>query len=280
MKKYSYLLLGLVPIGVNAKTISTPNIDEVNESYFVYILGALVLIIGLFLVRFINKQHKIKKSGRKKLSLREEHKNDLKYKRAYVSSILMILAGILILIGKVGYVFYDNQRDKNSISEFYEKESEESIDPETDVAELDENGNVINNTKYDYVMVLKIPKIGFERGLVSKDSKYNTVAKNIQIIAESDMPDKENGNLILAGHSGNSRISFFRRLVEVGVGDEVIVDYNGKTYKYIINNTYDIPKTGQAEIVRDSNKTTLTLITCRQGTYNQVVMIAYLDSVA
>ena len=47
-------------------------------------------------------------------------------------------------------------------------------------------------------MVLKIPKIGFERGLVAKGSKYNTVAKNIQIIAESDMPDKENGNLIKA----------------------------------------------------------------------------------
>lgn len=279
MRKIIYLL-GLIPISVNAKTISTPNIDVVNENYFIYILGGLILLIGIFLVRFINRQHKIKKSGRKKLNLRESHKNDLKYKRAYISSILMILAGILILIGKVGYVFYENQRDKNSLSEFYDKESEESIDPETDVAELDENGNVINNVKYDYVMVLKIPKIGFERGLVAKGSKYNTVAKNIQIIAESDMPDKENGNLILAGHSGNSRISFFRRLVEVGVGDEVIIDYNGKTYKYIINNTYDIPKTGEAEIVRDSNKTTLTLITCRQGTNNQVIMIAYLDSVA
>ena len=280
MKRYGYLLLSLIPFSVSAKTISTPNIDVVNENYFVYILGGLILLFGLFLVRFINRRHKIKKSGRKKLNLRESHKNDLKYKRAYIASILMILFGILILIGKVGYVFYENQRDKNELSEFYDKESEESIDPETDVAELDDNGNIINNTKYDYVMVLKIPKIGFERGLVAKGSKYNTVAKNIQIIAESDMPDKENGNLILAGHSGNSRISFFRRLVEVGVGDEVIIEYNGKTYKYIINNTYDIPKTGEAEIVRDSNKTTLTLITCRQGTNNQVVMIAYLDSVA
>ena len=51
---------------------------------------------------------------------------------------------------------------------------------------------------------------------VSGDIAQGTVAKveqgiskNIQILKESDMPNVTNGNLLLAGHNGNSKVSFF-----------------------------------------------------------------------
>ena len=55
-------------------------------------------------------------------------------------------------------------------------------------------------------------KIGLEKGLASKGSYYNNVNRNILILNESDMPDKENGNVILAGHSGSGRTAFFKNL--------------------------------------------------------------------
>ncbi|MEI3402428.1 MAG: hypothetical protein V8R51_09140 [Clostridia bacterium] len=44
---------------------------------------------------------------------------------------------------------------------------------------------------------MKIPSINLERGLVAKDSYYNNVNRNIKILDKSDMPDQENGNVIL-----------------------------------------------------------------------------------
>ncbi|HAB66825.1 MAG TPA: sortase, partial [Firmicutes bacterium] len=70
--------------------------------------------------------------------------------------------------------------------------------------------------------------------------------------------DQENGNVILAGHSGSARISYFKKLDNLSLGDMVYIDYNSKLYSYKVVDIYDIDKTGKAEIIRDKNKSTLT----------------------
>ncbi|UKI28954.1 MAG: sortase [Clostridium sp.] len=85
----------------------------------------------------------------------------------------------------------------------------------------------IDYTKY-YVGNISIPKIDLKRGFVSKDSKYNNVNRNIYIVPESDYPDKEGGNFILASHSGTSSISYFRNLYKLTLGDKVDITYNNK----------------------------------------------------
>ena len=105
--------------------------------------------------------------------------------------------------------------------------------------------------KVDYIAVIKIPKIGLEKGLASKGSYYNNVNRNILILNESDMPDKENGNVILAGHSGSGRTAFFKNLYKLETDDEVSIFYGGSEYKYKVVNQYDIEKTGTANIVRN-----------------------------
>lgn len=77
-------------------------------------------------------------------------------------------------------------------------------------------------------MVIEIPKMNLKKGLYDINSKYNNVDYNIQIIKESDMPNKENGNLILAGHNGNSNISYFDNLNTLSNGDSVFIFYEGK----------------------------------------------------
>ena len=93
------------------------------------------------------------------------------------------------------------------------------------------------------------------------------------------MPDVENGNVILASHSGNSSISYFRKLNKLQNDDIVSIVYNGKEYKYKMVNSYEIEKNGYAHIVRNAEKSTLTLITCKHNTDKQIVVICELVEV-
>ena len=132
----------------------------------------------------------------------------------------------------------------------------------------------INNIRY--IGILKINKIGLERGLVDKTSSYNHVNQNIQILKESDMPNVDKGNLILAAHSGNGRVAFFRDLHKLELNDVVNVYYEGINYVYEIVNIYEIEKTGEAHIIRNASKTTLTLITCKDNEEKQIIIVCEL----
>lgn len=124
-----------------------------------------------------------------------------------------------------------------------------------------------NNTssKYDYIGILEIPKIGLVKGFVDINSKWNNVDYNLQIIKPSDFPDAEGGNFIIASHSGSSSISYFKNLYQLSTGDEVLVYYNDIKYTYNIVNIYTQPKNGYVNIYRDESKTSITLITCTKN---------------
>ena len=100
------------------------------------------------------------------------------------------------------------------------------------------------------------------------------------VLKESDYPDVVNGNLIIAGHSGNYSNSYFNDLYKLSIYDTVTVHYQGKDYIYKITKIYNEKKTGTVRILRNRNKTSLTLITCTNGdNYHQTIYIAYLTSV-
>lgn len=192
----------------------------------------------------------------------------------------LIITGSLILlsgIGLIAYDFYSNKEldklEDNALVEFYDTEVE---DIEVIIEEPEEKKEVKEQTKIEYIAVLKIPKINLERGLVNPSSYLNNVNYNVQIINGSDMPDVNNGNLILAGHSGNARISYFRNLNKLDLNDTATIIYKNKTYNYKVVDKYEIEKNGEAEIIRDKNKNILTLITCKHNTNKQIVIICEL----
>ena len=113
-----------------------------------------------------------------------------------------------------------------------------------------------------YLGYLTISKIGLKVGIPWKDSSMNNVDKGVYTLPVSNYPDVENGNLVLAAHSGNASISYFKNLWKLKVGDTANVSYNGKTYSYKIVNIYYVEKTGTVQITRNTKKTSLTLITC------------------
>ena len=93
------------------------------------------------------------------------------------------------------------------------------------------------------------------------------------------MPDVKNGNLIIAAHSGNSYISYFKNLYKLSNDDVAYVYFNNIKYTYKVAGKYDVEKTGKVVIHRDNKKNTLTLITCSQTDKSkQIVYILELES--
>lgn len=208
---------------------------------------------------------------------RKENNNSKEIKgQLIIVGSFLILLGISVVGGKYLYNYLLDRAEDIKIEEFYE--IQETIDDETIVEEppTEEKHEEPKQDNTNYIAVIKIPKIGLEKGLCEKESYCNNVNRNIQILKESTYPDIENGNFILAGHSGTGRVSYFRNLNKLSQDDEVSIFYQGKEYRYKVVNIYDIEKTGIANIVRNKEKTTLTLITCRHNTNKQIIIICEL----
>ena len=198
---------------------------------------------------------------------------------------LITIIGILLIIISISVVMYDNYKENQKVLEnvelvenFFEIENNPVEEQKEEVVIKDEEDKKTSSSPtYNYIAVLEIPSIKLKRGLVDYKSKYNNVKYNIQIIEHSQMPDIENSNLILAGHNGTSNVSFFNDLDKLKEDSLVYVYYNNIKYIYKINNNYEVKKDGKVEIIRNRNKTTITLITCKKDSEDkQLVYIGYL----
>ena len=213
-------------------------------------------------------------------------------RKKLIFSILILIIGLTIFcseyfsLKKIEVFDYMNEL-------YYEIDKKVDNDIDNEIATLDEeikneenNGETLSNTSYKfdelnntsiYIGYLSIPDINLKKGFTTIDSKYNTVSKNIQILSRSDYPDKENGNVIFAAHSGNSSVSYFNKLYLLNNGARVYIEYNNIVYTYEIINIYTVNKTGQVEIKRNKNKNTITLITCtKDNSTTQTVYIGEL----
>lgn len=188
----------------------------------------------------------------------------------------LIIGSLFFLIGisLISYDYLSNKKqdyeEEQALSNFYEVEEQEEQE-ETEVKK-----EVKEQVKINYIAVLKIPKINLERGLVDPNNYLNNVDYNLEFIKGTSMPDEEKGNVIIAGHSGTARISYFRNLDKLVLDDKIELLYKNITYVYKVVDIYDIEKTGKAKIIRDINKNTITLITCRYGTNKQIIIIGEL----
>ena len=205
---------------------------------------------------------------------KEINKKRFKKSQLIIVGSLLVLLGGCVICGKYVYNYFLDRVEDIKIEEFYNEQ--ENIDTEVIEETTEKVEETKQETKIDYVAVIKIPKIKLEKGLCKKGSYCNNVNQNIQILKESSYPDVANGNFILAGHSGNGRTAYFRNVYKLEKDDEISIIYGGFEYKYKIVNIYDIEKTGTASIVRNREKTTLTLVTCRHNTNKQIIVISEL----
>lgn len=207
-----------------------------------------------------------------------KRKNKIKNKRY---SILIMIGIFFIFLGS-SYLIYNqyNNEKQDSINdgliEDYFKVEDEII--ETPQKEIEEE-KPVPKEKIDYIAVLEIPKIKLKRGIVDKNSSYNNVNRNIYTLKETTMPDEEdNSHIMLASHSGNSYISYFKNLNKLNLNDEVYFFYKNNKYVYKVIKKYEVEKTGTVKLSKKSSSD-ITLITCVSGTNNQIVLVANLESI-
>ncbi|MBE6150521.1 MAG: sortase [Firmicutes bacterium] len=202
-----------------------------------------------------------------------------------IFGMLLILLSIILLINDYLYWNSESKKENIEIDNFINSTSiVEKVVDETEKNVVLSNNEIKEEIivekkipKIEYVAILEIPSINLKRGLVDYNSKYNDVKYNVQTIKKSTMPDVINGNLILASHNGTSKVSFFRNLSKLKDESLIYVYYNGYKYIYEYSHSYDVDKTGKIEIIRDVNKSTITLITCKTNDKKkQVVYIGYL----
>ena len=206
------------------------------------------------------------------------------YTTAFIGALLTLIGGFFLFYNYVqskkimaydymANVFY-NGTEIVEVSE--ENPVVEQSQPESQPVEEQPQEEVTN----EYIGYLTIPKINLTKGFLDQRSTENDVEKNILVVSGSNYPDKEKGNLILAGHSGTGWKAFFNDLYKLQINDTAYITYKNKKYIYVIVNIYTQPKIGKIAIYRNYDKTTLTLITCTNNdSTTQTVYIGELVNV-
>ncbi len=210
---------------------------------------------------------------------------------------LQIAAGVILIISGALVLLTDYINDKREVvfsrmnlvlSSFDDdvildnEDNTEVISDDEDVTEEEEVEEVSTSSSVDdsyeeYLGIIEIPKIGLYKGFYDKNSSLNNVKFNLYVLPESNYPDVVNGNLLIAGHSGNYNNSYFANLYKLEIGDDIYIYYNNKSYVYRIDNIYNEEKTGTVRIFRSKYSTVLTLITCtKDDNEHQTIYIAYL----
>lgn len=180
-------------------------------------------------------------------------------------SITFIILSLSMILLKYYKIYINKEIEKNSIYNYINKYK-------YDIPIKKEQKN-----SYNYIAILEIPTISLKKGIFNINNKNNHVDKNIQTLNKSQMPNIKNSNLILASHNGNSNVSYFKNLHKLKKNDLIYIYYEQYKYIYKFSYYYEVKKTDYISIIRDNNKTTLTLITCKNNSNDiQIVFISYL----
>lgn len=208
-------------------------------------------------------------------------KNNFKYSVA--AGVILVISGTLVLLtdyikDKRDVVFSEMNLALSSVNN--EVVNDERVEETSDSTEEVQEEVQSDYTYEEYLGIIEIPKINLYKGFYNKKSNLNNVKFNLYVHPESNYPDTDKGNLIIAGHSGNYNNSYFANLYQLENGDEITIHYNNQKYIYKITKIYNEEKTGRVRILRNKNKTTLTLVTCtKDDDYHQTVYIAELESI-
>lgn len=203
----------------------------------------------------------------------------IRYKKSnklFIISVINLVIGITLFTYNSVYDYYLNMLDKNKVDNYI---SNSKI--KVNVVSIDNENTIDNEEANNYLGIISIPKINLEQGFYGIDNPMNNVDKNIELISNSNMPDVENGTLILAAHSGNDRVSYFNKLYKLNIDDEIEIIYNKSKYLYKLIDIYEVEKTGSITLHNINNITSLVLVTCSNFNDNlQVVYISRLVNVS
>lgn len=187
----------------------------------------------------------------------------------------LIILGIASLCFYISYIYINEKQNVESIEEYLEETKitdfkQPTIEEESVVVEEPEKEE--KQVELDYKAILEIPSINLKRGLVESTKGFKSINYAISIDNSSNYPNTS-GNFILYAHSGNAYYSYFRNLGYVNINDDIYVYYQGIKYFYKVYKIYEIDKTGTMDIIRPADEKIITLLTCKNGTEKQIVVL-------
>lgn len=173
-------------------------------------------------------------------------KNNIFFKKIGLG---IFFVGLVILVVNLLYSYCTEYLEINKVNNFIIRNNSS--------LNLKEESDIDN-----YIGVLEVPLINLKRGFYNVGNGNNRVSKGIEVIGGSAMPDIKYSSLILASHSGNSKVSYFNNLYKLYYGDIIYIYYNNSKYIYEVVDIYEREKNGVISITKSSDVTSLFLITC------------------
>ncbi len=182
--------------------------------------------------------------------------NKRKVRSHFIFGFFIILCGFCLLSFSSIQKEIVHQVEEDKIENFFQ--NEDSL--------IQNNNNISNNMNRQnepFIAVLEIPTLHLSKGIYSFSSSRNSVSYGIEILNDSDMPNVYGGIFALASHSGSSAISYFSKLQQINLYDQIFVYYDGLKYTYEVIQIYNEVKDGSIMVSSDyQDSSYIVLTTC------------------
>ena len=157
----------------------------------------------------------------------------------------------------------DNYRDYISNMQNEDKSFNENKKAFETYTSQEQSSNIIG--------ILSIPKLDLNVG-IGEGVDNETLKYSVGHFSDTAMPGQK-GNFCVIGHRSYTYGEFFNRLDEIEENDEIIVEYNGKEFKYKVTEI-KVVKPEEISVLNQSEEEEITLITCtpiRVGSHRLII---------
>jgi LPXTG-site transpeptidase (sortase) family protein len=158
---------------------------------------------------------------------------------------------VMVLLGCIMLVYVGSQYAEM----YFEQRSLEKQWVEQQQAQLTKNGPNANQIVQQGLTRIFVPKIDLS-AIVVEGTDHHALKLGPGHLVGSPDPGAA-GNAVITAH----RDTFFRHLVELKKGDQVMLQRDGKTFTYEVSG-YKIVKPEDVSVIQPTKDNRLTLITC------------------
>lgn len=205
---------------------------------------------------------------------------------------IFIIAGIIIIICAVAMKVQTSSKEKKLIEEYKirmetlnnneedETESESKInnneeDETQNESKINNNDNISVDVEEgkNTIGIIEIPKIELT-ALIGEGTDNETLKYSVGHFEKTAMPG-EKGNCCIIGHRSYTYGEYFNRLDEIKKDDYITIQYNNKTYNYVVSDIFEVEPNEISVLENNKNNDSeITLITCtplRIGTHRLII---------
>lgn len=191
--------------------------------------------------------------------------------KKYLGKMLIALGCIIIIVAISLKIItdykqkkiVDNYRDYISNMQNEDKSFNENKKAFETYTSQEQSSNIIG--------ILSIPKLDLNVG-IGEEVDNETLKYSVGHFSDTAMPGQK-GNFCVIGHRSYTYGEFFNRLDEIEENDEIIVEYNGKEFKYKVTEI-KVVKPEEVSVLNQSEEEEITLITCtpiRVGSHRLII---------